>query len=210
MKIGLRSVDGTYNMNFGSSLQCFAMYTFLQKLFPKDEILYLSWWSKNQKLDSTIREKILYGRSMKSTCDPCAMDKCVIGSDCIMYFNECDNKEILDDIFLSNSKVDKILYSVGSENLQSKITLGWNEYLSKMKYVSVRDIDNQKFIPNSIVNIDPTLLFDETWWGKQIEKPIDIDIDEIRETSITYCPWFNKDDTKWFNKPDMCMELYKN
>ena len=26
MKIGLRSVDGTYNMNFGSSLQCFAMY----------------------------------------------------------------------------------------------------------------------------------------------------------------------------------------
>ena len=118
MKIGLRSVDGTYNMNFGSSLQCFAMYTFLQKLFPKDEILYLSWWSKNQKLDSTIMEKILYGRSMKSTCDPCAMDKCVIGSDCIMYFNECDNKEILDDIFLSNSKVDKILtgYAVDATN----------------------------------------------------------------------------------------------
>lgn len=210
MRIGLRSVDGTYNMNFGSSLQCFAMYTFLRELFPQDEIVYLSWWSKNQKLDPTISEKSLYGKLMKSTCDPYCLDKCVIGSDCIMYFNECDDREILDVIFLCNGKIDKILYSVGSANLQNKITLGWKDYLSKMEYVSVRDIDNQRFIPNSIVSIDPTLLFDETWWSNQIAKPVDMDIDEIRETSITYCPWFEKDNTKWFKKPNGCMECYKN
>lgn len=209
MRIGLRSVDGTYNTNFGSSLQCFALYTFLQELFPEDEVVYLSWWDKRQKMDSSTEEKDLYGKKMKSICDPNVLDRCVIGSDCIMYFNEGDTCG-LDELFLTEYNVGKILYSVGAEYTQDKISCKWKDYLAEQKYVSIRDIDNQKFIPNSIVSIDPTLLFDETWWSSQIVKPSGLDEDEIRKTNITYCPWFQKDNTHWFKKPDGCMECYLN
>lgn len=209
MKIGLNSVDGTYNTNFGSSLQCFALYSFLEELFPKDEVVYLSYQSKKQKKDSIVTEKILYGKSLKSICDLELLDKCVIGSDCIMYFNKRDERN-LNEIFMPNYQVDKILYSIGSQNEQHEMKPYWREYLSNMEYVSIRDIDNQKYILNSIVNIDPTLLYDENWWDKHIVKPSGLDENEIQKTNITYCPWFLKNDTGWFKKPDGCMECYLN
>lgn len=141
MKIGLKSVDGTYNTNFGSSLQCFALYSFLEELFPEDEVVYLSWWRENQKKSSSVVGKNLYGKTLKSICDPSILDKCVIGSDCIMYFNESDERN-LDGMFMQNYRVDKILYSVGSGIEQHKMKSNWREYLSGMEYVSIRDIDN--------------------------------------------------------------------
>lgn len=58
--------------------------------------------------------------------------------------------------------------------------------------------------------MDPTLLYDENWWDKHIVKPSGLDEDEIRKTSITYCPWFKENHTSWFKKPDGCMECYLN
>lgn len=166
MTIGLKSVDGTYNMNFGSSLQCIALYRFLKDTFPEDKILLL-----DEKRDSGKRD--LFGVELETTNDPAMLDKCVVGSDCILYANESDNRDAQTDelLLVNRPELDKVLYAVGSECPQSSMKEKYRDFLSKMSAVSIRDMENAQFIPNSIVNIDPTLLFEMEWWEKMLKKP---------------------------------------
>lgn len=174
MNIGLKSVDGTYNMNFGSSLQCIALYRFLKDTFPEDKILLLDGNRNSGK-------RILFGVEMETTNDTSTLDKCVIGSDCILYANESDDRDKrIDELFLMNRpELDKVLYAVGSARAQSSMKEKYKNFLSNMSAVSIRDMENVRFIPNAIVNIDPTLLFGLEWWEKMLKKPDFVDDAEI-------------------------------
>jgi hypothetical protein len=209
MKIGLRSVDGTYNMNYGSSLQCFALYSFLSNLFADDQIYYLKQWGKPAKEPKTF-DFDLYGKKLAAVDDCRLLDKCIIGSDCVMYFNEGTLRDSDRIFFMLDYDIERILYAMGSNEPQSNISEECSEFLKTMEYVSIRDIDNQKFIPNSIVNIDPTLLFGEDWWNVHVERPDGFDETELNESPISYCPWFMVDNTGWFKKPDGCIECFHN
>ena len=210
MKIGLRSVNGTYNMNYGSFLQCFALHSFLSNIFPNDDILYLEHWNDNPVKAQLMSVLNLYGKKMNAVNDWRMLDKCVFGSDCMMYFNEGTLRESDRMFFLMGKDIERIFYAVGSEQPQNNISQECSDLLKSMEYVSIRDIDNQKYIPNSIVNIDPTLLFGEDWWNSQIEKSEGFDELDLNNTAISYCPWFMKDNTSWFKKPDGCIECFHN
>lgn len=105
MTIGLKSVDGTENGNFGSALQCFALYSHLVKLFPNDKIARLSYKNPNGK-NLVYDEGNLYGRPIATTLELSDVDMCVVGSDCMMYFNESDQRDDwMNEFFMTNSGV---------------------------------------------------------------------------------------------------------
>lgn len=142
MNIGLRSVNGTYNMNYGSSLQCFALYSFLSKLFPNDNVLYLKQWDISQVEEQRTFEADLYGRKMNAVNDWRILDKCVFGSDCVMYFNEGTMRESDGKFFLLGCDIERVFYALGSEYAQDSISQECSSLLESVEYVSIRDIDN--------------------------------------------------------------------
>ncbi len=103
-------------------------------------------------------------------------DKIIVGSD--MVFNlvvtKYDTTYLLD--FANNSKKFSYAASLGINKIDDKDLDLYKNNLNSFRYLSVREIQTQEYLNTILENdvnidIDPTLLYDSTFWEKFEEKP---------------------------------------
>ena len=148
--------------------------------YIKNVRLYFKFLSKRKKIQKFINKNIVlsekdYDKKNISLANN-VYDKIIVGSD--MVFNlvvtKRDTTYLLD--FADDAKKFSYAASLGINKIDDKDLDLYKNYLNSFRYLSVREIPTQEYLNTILendvnVDIDPTLLYDSTFWEKFEEKP---------------------------------------
>ena len=102
-------------------------------------------------------------------------DKFIVGSDMVFNLDINGNDSNFYLEFADNNKRYSYAASLGAEKLDERYLKNFKNNLGKFQKISVREIQTQKWINDVLnkdvrVNLDPTLLLDDSFWKKYEEK----------------------------------------